>query len=203
MMIMDKKIKAIIISLLIITAVGIFVFPVMACDGTQNAEKREGAVTDKPDETTKTGALIDTISSGAAVKTDNSGNYDLPPVPEDTTGVTAPTIDHPPLAKLSATVTAQKGINEKNISIFFYLDGPGSFTIQEKESGQWHTTFENVMYSGAGGLDAGEISAEQETKTVRALKVEDGKYVAVTEEFTISRSDVDSAGGIKTYTGSQ
>ena len=200
---MDKKMRSIIISLLIVTGIGLFVFPVIACDGTQNAEKREGTITDKQEETTNTGALIETVSSGAAVKTDNSGNYNPLPVPEDTTGVTAPTNDNPPLEKLNATVTAQKAIDEKSISILFYLDGPGSFTVQEKKSGQWYTSFENVMYSGAGGLDAGEISAEEETKTVRALKVENGKYVAVTEEFTISRSDVVSAGGIKTYTGSQ
>lgn len=103
------------------------------------------------------------------------------------------------LAPLNASVTAQKSVTDESISILFYVEGGGTFTVQEKSGGSWQTTKENVSYAGRGGLDAGTLAAGQNSKTLRVLEIENGKYTAATKEFTINRQEVEAALGIKTY----
>ncbi len=111
----------------------------------------------------------------------------------------APTSTQTSLGSINASVTAQKSVSDDSISILFYIEGSGTFSIQEKSGSTWQTTKENVSYAGTGGLNAGVLAAGQASKTLRALKIENGKYTAVTKEFTINRSEVDAALGIKTY----
>jgi hypothetical protein len=85
------------------------------------------------------------------------------------------------------------------MSISFYLPNPGLYSVQEKVSGLWQTTEKGINYIGTGGLAAGIIGAGEDEITIRVFVIEDGQYTAVTEEITISRADVMSAGGIKTY----
>ncbi len=111
----------------------------------------------------------------------------------------APTNDSSGLSALNSSVTAQKNPSNDSIDILFYLEGSGVFTSQEKSGSSWITVKENQYYAGSGGFPAGSIPAGQETKTMRVLKIENGKYVAVTKEFTITRSEVEASLGIKTY----
>jgi len=111
----------------------------------------------------------------------------------------APTSDSTSLAVLNSSVTAQKNTSDNSIDILFYLEGSGTFTSQEKSGSSWVTVKENQIYGGRGGFQAGSIPAGQDVKTIRVLKIENGKYTAVTKEFTIKRSEVESALGIKTY----
>jgi hypothetical protein len=85
------------------------------------------------------------------------------------------------------------------MSISFYLPNSGLYSVQEKVSGSWQTTEKGINYIGTGGLTAGIIGAGEDEITIRVFVIEDGQYTAVTEEITISRADVMSAGGIKTY----
>lgn len=111
----------------------------------------------------------------------------------------APTSSSTGLSALNASVTAQKNPSDGSIEILFYLEGSGAFTSQEKSGSSWVTVKENQNYPGRGGFLAGSIPAGQESKTMRVLRVENGKYTAVTKEFTITRSEVEAALGIKTY----
>lgn len=146
-------------------------------------------------------------------KTDNNNISDtnqkdkgevLPP--QDTTPKTpppvqdkAPTSGSTSLGSLTTSVTAQKDPSDDNIDILFYLEGAGTFTSQEKSGSSWVTVKENQVYPGRGGFLAGSIPAGQASKTIRVLKIENGKYIAVTKEFTVTRSEVEAALGIKTY----
>lgn len=111
----------------------------------------------------------------------------------------APTTNSTTLGSLTAFVTAQKNAQDGSIDIFFYIEGGGWYTLQEKNGKSWQTVQENVYYAGTGGLKEGSIPSGQVSKTVRALKLENGKYTAVSKEFTINRSEVEAQGGIKTY----
>lgn len=123
----------------------------------------------------------------------------------ETTSTTKAVVDEKPpastssLGSLATSVTAQKSVSDESISVLFYLEGSGAFTVQEKVGGAWQTTIENVNYPGRAGLTAGTLSAGQNSKTLRVLKIENGKYSAATKEFTVNRAEVVSAGGIKTY----
>lgn len=111
----------------------------------------------------------------------------------------APTSTQTSLGSINASVTAQKSVSDDSISILFYIEGSGIFSVQEKSGSAWVTTQENASYSGTGGLNAGSLAAGQASKTLRVLKIENGKYTATTKEFTINRSEVEAALGIKTY----
>lgn len=111
----------------------------------------------------------------------------------------APTGNSTSLGSLASSVTAQKSVSDDSIAILFYLEGAGLFTVQEKVGGVWQTTMENVNYAGRGGLQAGTLASGQASKTLRVLKIENGKYVSATKEFTVSRAEVEAALGIKTY----
>lgn len=126
------------------------------------------------------------------------------PVQEDSPKKQEPVQEEAPtsstnLSSLSSSVTAQKNPSDGSIEILFYLEGSGVFTSQEKSGDAWVTVKENQAYAGRGGFSAGTIASGQESKTMRVLKIENGKYVAVTKEFTIKRSEVEAALGIKTY----
>lgn len=111
----------------------------------------------------------------------------------------APTGSSTNLSSLSSSVTAQKNPSDGSIEILFYLEGSGVFTSQEKSGDAWVTVKENQAYAGRGGFSSGTIASGQESKIMRVLKIESGKYAAVTKEFTIKRSEVEAALGIKTY----
>ncbi len=133
-----------------------------------------------------------------------TGKGDLPTTvqtPPSKTSVQeqAPTSTSTNLAVLNGFVTATKSDQDGSISLSFYLEGSGYYSVQEEQNGSWQTTKNNVYYQGTGGLDAGSISTGQASATVRALKIENGKYTAVTKAFTIQRSEVEAAGGVKTY----
>ncbi len=131
-------------------------------------------------------------------KSDNSGNYQ----PTVTTG-------HNPgpapagasgLPNLACSLTAQTNPDE-SISLLFYVQGPGFFSVQEKISGTWQTTRQNVFYAGTGGLEAGSLPAGADSITLRLLKIENGTYSSLSNELTVQRQEVISAGGLKTYRG--
>ena len=103
------------------------------------------------------------------------------------------------LITLNTSVTAQSSPSDGSISLIFYPEGGGSYTIQQLISGSWQVEKENVNYSGVGGLQDGSLASGENSKTLRLLKIENGNYVAVSKEFTITRQDVTAAGGIKTY----
>ncbi len=111
----------------------------------------------------------------------------------------APTNGSTNLAALNTTVTAQLSPSDSSISITFYPEGGGSYTIQQLISGAWQVEKENAGYSGVGGLDDGSLAAGENSKTLRILKIANGQYTAVSKEFTINRADVTAAGGTKTY----
>lgn len=121
------------------------------------------------------------------------------PPPKTSVQEQAPNSTSTNLAVLNGFVTATKSSQDGSISFSFYLEGSGYYSIQEEQSGSWQTTENNIYYRGTGGLDAGSIPAGQSSVTVRALKIENGKYTAVTKAFTIQRSEVEAAGGVKTY----
>ena len=126
------------------------------------------------------------------------------PAPETTTKTPPPVQENAPtgaasLSALKASVTAQKSVSDNSIAILFYLEGSGWFTAQEKSGSSWVTVKENQYYAGSGGFSAGSIPAGQASKTMRVLKIENGKYSAVTKEFTVNRAEVEAALGIKTY----
>ncbi len=112
---------------------------------------------------------------------------------------TAPSSSSTGLAALNTSVTAQSSPSDGSISITFYPEGGGSYTIQQLVSGAWQTVKENVSYSGVGGLQDGTLASGENSKTLRLLKIDNGQYSAVSKEFTITRQDVTAAGGIKTY----
>ena len=116
----------------------------------------------------------------------------------ESTPVSAPT-EVSGLTLIPSAVTAQQSFSDDSVSVAFYLQGYGAFTIQEKIGGSWQTKKENVAYQGAGGLEAGTIPAGGDSITLRLLKIENGQYTAVTREITVKRADVVAAGGIKTY----
>jgi hypothetical protein len=120
-------------------------------------------------------------------ETDQSNAVENPP--EDVSG----------LEKVNSFVTAQRASDGESIQLLFFLEGPGYFTIQEKTPDGWTTIRENAYYAGTGSLPAGKMTGGESSKTIRALKIVDGRYVAVSDEFTITRADVLAAGGIKTY----
>jgi hypothetical protein len=103
------------------------------------------------------------------------------------------------LGTISAGATATKSPDDQTISILFYPDSTGIFTSQEKQGSGWVNVIANKSYPGHGGFNAGTIPAGGSVKTVRLLLVENGKNVATSKEFTINRSEVESAGGIKSY----
>lgn len=145
-----------------------------------------------------TGA-VEPVQSDTAAKTDAVGNQPPQASNEAMPPSIAPPEDVSLLDRLNAYVTAQMRPDGNSIELLFFLEGPGWFTIQEKRSGSWVTTDENVYYSGTGSLPAGEMTQGEDTGTIRALKIENGSYTAVSREFTITRSEVTAAGGIKTY----
>ena len=112
---------------------------------------------------------------------------------------TAPSGSSTGLAALNTSVTAQSSPSDGSISITFYPEGGGSYTIQQLVSGAWQTVKENVSYSGVGGLQDGSLASGENSKTLRLLKIDNGQYSAVSKAFTINRQDVTAAGGIKTY----
>ena len=133
----------------------------------------------------------------------NNEKGDLPPE-EPTTKTTPPVQEKAPsgsstLGTVNTSVTAQKNTSDDSIEILFYLEGSGTFTSQEKTGSSWVTVKENQSYAGRGGFFAGTLPAGQQSKIMRVLKIENGKYTGVTKEFTISRSEVEAALGIKTY----
>ena len=135
-------------------------------------------------------------ASGDSSKADNSGNYQ--PTVANAASPGAPPADTSGLASLSCSLTA--GINPDNsLSMTFYVQGPGYFTVQEKIAGSWKTTLEKIFYAGTGGIDAGSMPSGEDSRILRLLKIENGKYTSVSKEFTVSRQEVISAGGLKTY----
>ncbi len=151
-------------------------------------------------EKTKTGSPAVSTQTTAATtpKSDNSGNYQPTvtagpapgPAPAGASG----------LPNLSCSLTAESN-PDGSISLLFYVQGPGFFTVQENISGAWQATRQNVFYSGTGGLDAGSLPAGASSSTLRLLKIVDGAYVSQSSDFTVKRQDVISAGGLKTYRG--
>lgn len=102
------------------------------------------------------------------------------------------------LASLGTSVMARS--SDDTISVWFYVEDSGTFTIQEKSGSSWKTTTENIFYKGSGGLLTAKLSSAQSSKTIRVLKNQNGKYVSVTKSFTIKRSEVEAAPeGVKTY----
>jgi hypothetical protein len=148
----------------------------------------------------ETGAdeIITATEPGDYPKEDNSGNNSPDTVPVDGS-VPEPPSDTSTLGDLSSSVTVQKSFSDETMSISFYLPNSGLYSVQEKVSGSWQTTEKGINYIGTGGLTAGIIGAGEDEITIRVFVIEDGQYTAVTEEITISRADVMSAGGIKTY----
>ncbi len=136
--------------------------------------------------------------AGTTTKSDNSGNY-------QPTATTGPNPGPAPagaagLPNLSCLLTAETN-PDNSISLLFYVQGPGFFTVQENVSDTWQTTKQNVFYSGTGGLQAGSLPAGADSVTLRLLKIENGAFTSVSSDFTVRRQDVNSAGGLKTYRG--
>lgn len=132
-------------------------------------------------------------------QSDDSGNYGVVTT-DQAGGAPGPVpVDISVLAPLDSWVTATHSMSDESIGIAFYVKGPASFTIQEKTADTWQTTGENVFYAGSGGLPARGLAAGEKSKTIRLLKIENGQYVAISSEFTVLRSEVIAAGGIKTY----
>lgn len=156
-------------------------------DSQKNPEQKKEEVKSNDSEETQT-------EKGGGIPTEQPSEKTQTPAQEK-----APTENSTSLSTLGASVTAQKNPSDNSVDILFYLEGSGSFTIQEKSGSAWVTLKENQAYSGRGGLSAGSIPDGQASKTVRALKIENGKYTAVTKEFTILRAEVEAALGIKTY----
>lgn len=155
--------------------------------------------TEKEPETTLT-AAEPADKPDSDQKSDNSGNVEsvtsssqssapLGPPPADVSG----------LGFLQSSVTAQHSVSDDSIGIMFYVQGPSSFTLQEKVSDSWKTAGEGIYYTGSGGLPAGALAPGENSKTLRLLKIENGQYVSASREYTVLRSDVIAAGGIKTY----
>lgn len=129
-------------------------------------------------------------------------------IKQDTTTISVTTTTVPPalgtpttvtsLKPLAVSVTATKSVTDEVISTAFYLEG-GTYTVQEKNSGEWRNVLENYAYPGSGGLVAGELKAGEGMKVFRILKNEAGHYTASSKEFSVSRTEVIEAGGIKTY----
>lgn len=132
-------------------------------------------------------------------KTDNSGNHESTTASQTGEAVPSQPTDTSSLATLDSTLTAQESGTDASILIAFYVQGPGYFTVQKKVSGFWKTTNENVYYSGSGGLEADALRANEDSNTYRVLKIENGQYIALSKEYTVFRTDVINAGGIKTY----
>ncbi len=122
--------------------------------------------------------------------TEESATTTVPPATGTPTGAN--------LQSLAASVTATKSVTDETISAAFYLER-GTYTVQEKINGSWNNILENYAYPGSGGLTAGELKPADSVKSFRILKNENGNYIAASKEFSISREDVVSAGGIKTY----
>lgn len=129
-------------------------------------------------------------------------------IKQDATTISVTTTTVPPasgtpttvtsLKSLAVSVTATKSVTDEVISTAFYLEG-GTYTVQEKNSGEWRNVLENYAYPGSGGLVAGELKAGENSKIFRILRNETGRYTASSKEFTVSREEVTEAGGIKTY----
>lgn len=146
------------------------------------------------------GALTTPAAGGtsSSAKQDNGGNYR--PV------VTTPPAPAPPapsgaadLAVLDCSLTAQANA-DGSISLMFYVQGPGYFTVQQQDGGgNWQTVKENVFYAGSGGLDAGSMPAGTDGIVLRLLKLGNGQYTAVSKPFSVSRQDVTAAGGLKSF----
>ncbi|RJO62042.1 hypothetical protein C4544_00895 [candidate division WS5 bacterium] len=155
---------------------------------TDSSKKEE----EKKDDTKEDGKIQNEKGEGLPIQEDSPKKQE--PVQEG-----APTGSSTNLSSLSSSVTAQKNPSDGSIEVLFYLEGSGSFTSQEKSGDAWITVKENQSYAGRGGFLAGTISSGQESKTMRVLKIESGKYSTATKEFTIKRSEVEAALGIKTY----
>lgn len=165
--------------------------------GSKNPAPVTGPVTAGPDKTATSPAPV-TATTGA--KQDNRGNYE----PPADTGQESPApglpADVSQLKRLAASVTAVQSVSDDSISISFYVQGPGHFTVEEQQpAGDWQAVRENVYYPGTGGLAAVNLPPAQQTATVRLLGISDGQYTSVTGAVTVSRPEVVAAGGIKTY----
>jgi hypothetical protein len=176
----------------------IFAVAVVGCGsgetGDNNGSNQDRSVQD--------GATTNNSSStaGDSAKVDNEGNSSST-VATNQSGASsgvAPS-DVSALPVMSSSVTAQESFSDGSISVSFYVEGYGNFTVQEKVAGSWETKKENVYYRGTGGLEAGSIASGGDAITLRLLKIDDGKYSAVSREITVKRSDVIAAGGIKSY----
>ncbi|MHB1390907.1 MAG: hypothetical protein ACYCXF_06690 [Thermoleophilia bacterium] len=147
-------------------------------------------------------ASATTLDAGPAAvsgKQDNGGNPDtvIPPqqagvpseVPADTSG----------LAPLAGAVTAVSSSSDGSVSVSFYVQGPGYFTVQQSVDGAWRTLATSIYYPGTGGLPMATMSPDEKTLTLRLLRIEAGRYAAVTPAMTLSRAQVAAAGGVWTY----
>lgn len=132
-------------------------------------------------------------------KSDNSGNTEQTDAGDAGNTLGPPPTDVSSLRVFNSSVTAQQSLSDETIDILFYIQDSGYFTIQEKVSDSWKTVKENVYYGGSGGLPGAQLAAGENVKTLRLVKIENNAYTAATREYTVSRSDVVAAGGIKTY----
>ncbi|MEK7447799.1 MAG: hypothetical protein AAB632_03365 [Patescibacteria group bacterium] len=188
-----KKIKGIFKNKLVLLFVGALIIgfggAVLYLSQTDKPKKEEN----KQEETKKDEGAENQTEKGN-LPTEQSTPKAPAPVQEK-----APTGNLTSLGNLVSSVTAQKSVSDDSIAILFYLESAGAFTVQEKVGSAWQTTMENVSYAGRGGLQAGTLASGQASKTLRVLKIENGKYTAVTKEFTVNRAEVEAALGIKTY----
>ncbi|MHB0867025.1 MAG: hypothetical protein ACYC6B_07025 [Thermoleophilia bacterium] len=148
---------------------------------------------------TQSAATVDAGPAAVSGKQDNGGNPDtvIPPQPAAApSGVPADTSG---LAPLAGAVTAVSSSSDGSVSVSFYVQGPGYFTVQQSVDGAWRTLAANIYYPGTGGLPAATMSPDDQTLTLRLLRVEAGRYAAVTPAMTLSRAQVAAAGGVWTY----
>jgi len=190
----SKKIIALLVGAFVVGIGGAVLYKSQT-DFTKNGESQtqvpdnngQNSSTDKTDG----GVDMDNASKDTTTSSDTTSTAQKP--------TTTPTNNTVTLSSLGTSVTAQKSLTDSNISVSFYLEDSGNFTVQEKSGTSWKTIKSNAFYSGKNGLLAATLSSGQTTKTIRVLKNQNGKYVSVTKSFTIKRSDVEASGGVKTY----
>lgn len=190
----SKKLIALLVGAFVVGTGGAVLYKSQA-DFPKREESREQpqSSADQSDSTGKTdgGDVTDSLDKDTSTSSDTPDTSTKP--------ATSPTNGTASLASLGTSVTAQKSLTNSTISISFYLEDSGTFTVQEKSGASWKTTTENIFYPGKNGLIAATLSSGQSSKTIRLLKNQNGKYVSATKSFTIKRSDVEASGGVKTY----
>lgn len=171
---------------------------IVGCGSSEAGDNNGGSQAGSGQDGTTSTNLSST--SGMSTNGDNGGNAGSTAGANQTGAVPGGVpSDVSVLPGLSSLITAQEEFSDGTVSISFYVEGYGNFTVQEKVAGSWQTKQENVYYPGTGGLYAGSIASGGDSITLRLLKIDNGKYSGVTKEITIKRSDVIAAGGIKSY----